>query len=121
MNYHHLYADEQGENHWRTVEVTLTEQRFAPPAENIFISDAQAASAFVFLRLHAGWNEPVHPSPKRQMLICLAGAVEVTASDGETRVIGPRDVWRMEDLTGKGHHTRVCSEEDFEAAVVQLD
>lgn len=121
MRYHHLYADDAGESHWRDVEVTLSERSFAPPAQSIEISGIEAARGFVFLRLRAGWNEPIHPTPKRQTLICLAGRVLVTASDGEAREIGPGDVWRMEDRSGKGHHTRVLDTDDFEAAVVQFD
>ena len=33
--------------------------------------------------------------------------------------IGKGDVWHMEDCSGKGHHTRVISDEDFEAVIVQ--
>lgn len=75
----------------------------------------------MFLKLPTGWNEPVHPTPQKQALICLAGAVCVTASDREAREIGPGDVWIMEDLTGKGHHTRVISDDDFNAIIVQYD
>ena len=121
MRYHHLYADEMGESRWRTVDVALEERSFAPPAKAIFVSDAEPARALLFLRLRAGWDEPIHPTPKRQTLICLAGAVLVTASDGEAREIGPGDVWRMEDRTGKGHHTCVVGEADFEAVIVQID
>jgi quercetin dioxygenase-like cupin family protein len=76
--------------------------------------------ALVFLKLPVGWDEPIHPTPTPQTLICLAGAVRVTASDGEVREIKRGDVWRMEDLSGRGHHTRVVSDEDFEAAVIQF-
>lgn len=121
MRYHHLYAAEDGESHWRTVEVPLEERTFAPPARAIFISEGEPAVATVFLRLDAGWDEPIHPTPKRQTLFCLGGAVRVTASDGEARVIGKGDVWRMEDTHGKGHHTAVISDHAFEAALVQFD
>jgi hypothetical protein len=119
MWFHHLYADESGESHWRKVELMLQERIFAPPAQRIFISEA--TKVLVFLSLKSGWNEPSHRTPKRQILMCLAGAVRVTASDGEARDIGRGDVWRMEDVTGKGHHTRVISGVDFEAVVVQFD
>lgn len=119
MRYHHLYADEAGESHWKDVEVRLEERVFAPPAKGIEISDPVTATGMLFLRLEKGWSEPVHPTPKPQMLVCLSGAVIVTASDGEERRIGPGDVWYMEDVTGKGHHTRVEGEEDFEAVIVQ--
>lgn len=121
MQYHRLYADEAGESHWETVQVTLDEKEFAPPAQAIEVSASEAATAHMFLRLRAGWNEPVHTSPVRQKLICLRGAVRVTASDGETRDIKAGDVWFMEDLTGKGHHTAVLGEADFEAVIVQHD
>ena len=119
MKYFLLSADKTGTSHWSDIDVSLTPVEFAPPAGNIHLSEGEDAARVVFLRLPAGWNEPQHPSPRAQMLICRQGAVEVTASDGEKRIIGPGDVWRMEDTTGEGHHTRVVSDEDFDAVVVQ--
>jgi len=121
MIIHHLHTDAAGESHWRDVDIAFQEQVFAPPATGVLVSDAEAAVATLFLRLPPGWNEPPHPTPKRQTLVCLRGAVEVTASDGETREIGAGDVWRMEDCTGKGHHTAVVGEEYFEAVMIQFD
>ncbi|MCB2080328.1 MAG: hypothetical protein KDE55_21870 [Novosphingobium sp.] len=119
MKFHKLYCDEAGESHWQEVDVSLAERVFAPPAQDIEVSDPEPVRQMMFLRLKSGWNEPIHPTPVCQKLVCLAGAVKVTASDGEIRDIGPGDVWHMEDLSGKGHHTLVTSEEDFEALIVQ--
>jgi hypothetical protein len=121
VRYHHLYADETGESRWRDVEIALEERTFAPPAKGIHVSEPERTKNMVFLRLHSGWSELIHPTPIRQTLICLAGAVRVTASDGAVREIGPGDVWRMEDLSCKGHHTRLISDEDFDAVIVQYD
>ncbi len=121
MQYHRLFADEAGESHWETVDVLLEETSFAPPAQNIEISTPEPARQMMFLRLQKGWNEPVHPTPVRQKLVCLAGSVLVTASDGDMREIGPGDVWHMEDRTGHGHHTKVTSDADFEAVIIQFD
>jgi hypothetical protein len=120
MKVHMLYVDDAGESHWCDVLPALSEKVFAPPAQEIEISEPETASQMLFLRLRAGWDEPIHPTPIRQKLICLAGAVCVTASDGTQRTIGQGDVWHMEDLHGKGHHTRVTSAADFEAVIVQL-
>ena len=68
----------------------------------------------------SGWHGDWHPAPRRQFSCNLAGEVEVTASDGETRLFLPGDVLLLEDTTGKGHKTKVTSEEDFIIAVVQL-
>ncbi len=119
MKYHHLYSDTDGESHWKDVDVALAERSFAPPAKAIEISDPDAASAMLFLKLRSGWDEPIHPTPIRQTLICLRGMARVTASDGDYRDICPGDVWRMEDIGGKGHHTRVISDDDFETVIVQ--
>ena len=121
MRYHHLFAEETGESRWRDVEISLEERTFAPPAQGIQVSNPEPVKSMMFLKRHAGWNEPIHPTPKRQMLICLAGMARVTASDGDEREIGPGSVWRMEDLRGKGHRTHVVSEDDFEAVIVQYD
>jgi len=120
MRYAHLYADESGVSHWRDTDVTLEERTFAPPAKAIEVSEAEPAERMLFLRLRAGWNEPVHASPIPQLLVCTAGAVEITASDGEVRRIGKGDIWRMEDLTGEGHHTRVVGDEEFLCVIVQF-
>lgn len=121
MKYQKLYADDAGESRWADIDVTLDEKSFAPPAKVIDVSDPEPARQMLFLRLRAGWDEPIHPTPVRQKLICLAGAVRITASDGSHRDIGKGDVWHMEDTHGKGHHTRVTSDKDFEAVIVQFD
>lgn len=119
MHFHKLYSDENGESHWATIGVTLTEKTFAAPAKSIEVSAAEPFSTTLFLRLKAGWDEPIHTTPVVQKLICLRGAVRVTASDGDAREIGAGDVWHMEDTHGKGYHTAVISTEDFEAVMVQ--
>lgn len=121
MKFQKLYVDAQGESHWEDIDVTLAERSFAPPAQAIEISEPEPVKKTMFLRLKSGWNEPIHPSPITQKLICLSGTVRVTASDGEARDIGPGDVWHMEDKHGKGHHTMVTSAEDFLSVIIQYE
>ncbi len=40
---------------------------------------------------------------------------------GESREKRVGDVWHMEDRGGHGHHTKVTSESDFEAAIIQYE
>ncbi len=121
MKYQKLFSDDNGESHWEDIDVKLEERTFAPPARNIEISDPEPVKQAMFLRLRAGWNEPIHPTPVAQKLICLAGNVRVTASDGEVRDIGPGNVWHMADNHGKGHHTLVTSKEHFECMIIQYE
>jgi hypothetical protein len=121
MRFQKLFSDDAGESHWKDVEVSVETRTFAPPAQDIEISEPEPVRQMMFLKLRSGWNEPVHPTPVRQKLVCLAGAVRVTASDGEVRDICRGDVWHMEDNQGKGHHTLVTSDEDFECVIVQYE
>ena len=120
MKYYRLSADAAGESHWQDIDVPLETRSFAPPARDIEVSQPEPATQMMFLRLRSGWDEPVHPTPVAQKLVCVAGSVRVTASDGDLREIGPGDIWHMEDTHGKGHHTIVTSAEDFEAVIVQF-
>jgi quercetin dioxygenase-like cupin family protein len=45
------------------------------------------------------WHNP----SQRQLIIRLAGEMEIETSDGDVRRIRPGDVILAEDLTGKGH------------------
>ena len=121
LRFQRLYSDADGESHWEDVDVVLQERSFAPPAKAIEISEPEKVENVLFLRLKAGWDEPIHPTPVSQKLICRSGTAQVTASDGEVRKIGPGDVWHMEDRRGRGHRTVVTSEEDFEALIVQYE
>jgi hypothetical protein len=47
-----------------------------------------------------------HNAPRRQFVVNLAGTVEIVASDGEKRLLGPGSILLAEDLTGKGHTSR---------------
>ena len=114
-----LYDGEDGLSRWRDEPVALIPRLFAPPAGPIAASDPQPADAFLLLELPAGWDDPAHPSPRRQTLMVLAGEAEVTAGDSEIRRLGPGDLWRMEDTGGEGHRTKIVGEATFRAAVVQ--
>jgi quercetin dioxygenase-like cupin family protein len=121
MKFQKLFSGGDGESHWNDVEVTVETRTFAPPAQDIEISEPEPVKQMMFLKLRSGWNEPIHPTPVAQKLICLAGSVRVTVSDGEFRDIGPGDVWHMEDKHGKGHHTVVTSVEDFDCVIIQYE
>jgi hypothetical protein len=53
-----------------------------------------------------------HPAPRRQYVITLSGRGEIELIDGTKIPLGPGSINLAEDLTGKGHITRVIGNED---------
>jgi hypothetical protein len=68
----------------------------------------------------------LHVAPRRQLIFCLAGVVEIESGDGTKRRFGPGDIYMADDLTGEGHshreiegplvHAWVGVPDDFDAA-----
>ena len=52
-----------------------------------------------------GRSDQYHTPGRRQFVITISGAAEITCAGGQ-RVFGPGDVLFAEDLTGEGHSNR---------------
>lgn len=115
-----LYSDAEGESHFEDLEIELNLTDYAPPAPPLYLSNATPANQFAFMKAPAGWSSDWHPSSARNLFFVLSGEWQVTASDGESRTFGVGSVLLVEDTTGKGHSSRVISESDSLAAMVQL-
>ena len=121
ITYSRLYADEHGESHFEDIEIDLTLTEYVPPAPPLSLSSFTPATQFGFMNAPAGWSSDWHPTSARNIFFVLTGEWEVTASDGESRRFAAGSVLLVEDTEGKGHSSRVVSEEDSLAAMVQLD
>ena len=98
MKIHNLYTDENGESHFRDIEIEWAEN-----AARQQIVEAVPATGVIFRETEAEHNVDWHPAPRRQYIVNLDAGVKITASDGESRFIAAGDVILVEDTTGKGH------------------
>ena len=98
MRVHNLYADDDGESHFRDIEVDWVDKGRAGK-----LSDRMPATGIIFRQSPADYELDWQPAPRRQYIINLDAGVRITASDGESRVIGPGEVRLVEDVSGKGH------------------
>jgi quercetin dioxygenase-like cupin family protein len=71
------------------------------------LATLQAAKGVVFRTTKPGYFSDWHNAPRRQFVITLAGEMEIGLADGSVHRYGPGHVTLAEDLTGKGHTTRV--------------
>ncbi|HEX6999572.1 MAG TPA: hypothetical protein VF322_15640 [Gammaproteobacteria bacterium] len=94
----HIYATPDGESHHEIVEIS-NEAGEIPVA---------SMTAGAYARNDANAAE-WHTAPRRQFAINMTGTLEVEISDGSRHRIGPGDLVFLEDVTGKGHVTRVLS------------
>ena len=105
MRIHNLYTDAKGESHFRDIEVEWAEERRGSK-----LSKRLPAAGIIFRQTKADNDLDFHNAPRRQYIVNLQGSVRITASDGESRVIGPGEVFLVEDTTGKGHQSHTLGE-----------
>jgi hypothetical protein len=116
-----LYATPDGESHYDTIEYSMNLLDDSPPAKPHWFTDAQTAKSWVYVRCPVGWDGGLHPTPRRQIVICTSGSLRVTSSLDDTRELKPGDAVLLEDTSGKGHISEVTSQIDFEAFAIRLE
>ena len=104
MRIHNLYTDERGESHFRDIEVEWVEETRGGK-----LSRRLPASGIIFRQVPPDYDLDWHPAPRRQYIINLDAGVEITASDGEIRVINAGEVILVEDTSGKGHLSKALN------------
>ena len=116
MRIHNLYVDDKGETHFRDIEVEWKNE--GPGGKT---SDTFKATGIIFRETPGSYDYSWHPAPRRQYIINLDGGVEITASDGERRVIGAGEVLLVEDVTGKGHLSKAINGRMRHSIFVPID
>ena len=111
-----LRADASGQSHWRDVEVEWVEETRSGK-----LSKRLPATGIIFREVPATYDLDWHPAPRRQYIINLDAGVRITASDGESRVIGAGEVVLVEDTSGKGHLSKAISGQIRHSIFVTID
>ena len=101
-----LYTGPDGQTHAEEIEVTLTGDRLNEVSEMFKVTGAEIH------RAPAGKVNDWHNTPRRQYTITLSGRGEVEVAGGIRIPEGPGSISLAEDMTGKGHITRVVGTED---------
>lgn len=95
-----MYTGDDGRSHFEDLAVPLDDTPLVGQLSALIPGDG------VFFRESAaGGSRDFHCAPRRQFVVMLSGAVEITCSGGESRVLGAGEVLLADDTTGEGHRT----------------
>jgi hypothetical protein len=101
---HRLFTGPDGQTHVEEIEA------LSPEGGNMYKLMANAGATIN--RAPPGRVADWHTAPRRQYVITLSGHGQVELIDGTKIDLGPGSIDLAEDLTGKGHITRVIGNED---------
>ena len=116
MRIHNLYTDANGESHFRDIKIEWVEETRGGK-----VSKRLPASGIIFRQVPSTYDLDWHPAPRRQYVINLDGGVQITASDGLSRIIGAGEVILVEDTTGKGHLSKAVDSKLRHCVFVPVD
>jgi quercetin dioxygenase-like cupin family protein len=113
----HLYTGEDGESHIEDVEYALDAFEGGAGADGIAITG-------ITFRLWDGAppKHDLHNTSKPQLVIHLAGSVEVECTDGSKRTLKPGEIMVSENVApGKGHYSTELDSQRLQLLIPYTD
>ena len=105
MRIHNLYTDENGESHFRDIEVEWAGVDYT----NSKYTDIIKVSGMNIRLTDGDYHVDCHTAANDVYVINLDAPSEIVASDGESRVIGVGEMLLLQDTTGKGHMSKAVA------------
>ena len=115
-----VYSGADGQSHIAELALALEPFRDVEGAHGQGTA-LQPARGIAFRVAPPGYVLDWHCAPRRQYSISLSGTAEIEVGDGTVVRVEPGDVVLAEDLTGRGHVTRVVGAEPRFYAIVPLN
>jgi hypothetical protein len=111
-----LYEDDKGTSHFRELDVDWSEQLYT-----LRTTKRIPVKSLFFVESPADYDLDWHTAPRKQYIINLDAAVQITAGDGESREIGIGQVILVEDTNGQGHLSKVIGNKIRHAAFIAVE
>jgi len=77
-----------------------------------WITPLRDADSIGYNRMPSGFVEDWHNAPRPQFVMVMRGALDVEASDGQTRRLTPGSVLLAADIIGRGHRSVVIGPDE---------
>ena len=115
-----VVTGDDGKTRFVDARVPMELGDFAPPAPPNEISAHFPATQVTFGRLPPDWYGDWHPTPRRQYIVLMRGALEVETGDGAKREFSAPATMLLEDVSGRGHRPRVIGGTGAEYAAIAV-
>lgn len=102
-----FHATADGESCFQDIQIPILEPRPDQFGHTILQSNAWPSPSIRFVQLPQGLDQSWHNAPARQIVVVLSGSIEVGTSDNQKRRFAYGQAFIADDVTGKGHLTRV--------------
>lgn len=120
MNLKILHTKASGHTALREEKINFEAQNFLKQGPSVSLCDYGAAKTLKFVSLDQAWEGGWHNTPVRQLIICISGEADISASDGDKVNLQAGDTLLLEDLTGEGHCTVVRSDSPWVCALIEV-
>src|SRR3954469_20750123 len=68
-----MFSDAAGECRFDQTDIPLVMKAYAPPAAPVAVSAPMPTGQCVFMRIPPGFVGDQHPSPQKQLVVCVGG------------------------------------------------
>lgn len=120
IDYVRVTLDDEDRSYFADAGAEVELREFAPPSGPIGVAGMQTAQSLVFTTADSTWATDWHPTPRRQFFFLLAGEITIEVESGEKRRFATGDIVLLEDVRGRGHDSRVVSDEPAVFAMVAV-
>jgi len=110
-----IYTGDDNKSHFDEIEIEI-----APNLSGL-VSELIPATGVIFRETGGDYDYDFHNAPRRQYVVNLDGAVEITVGSGEKRVLEAGEVFLAEDVDGQGHISRAVNGKIRHSLFITLD
>lgn len=111
-----IYTGDDGQSHFEDIDVELGLTGAGGKVSELF-----PANGLIFRETAADYDYDFHNAPRRQYVVNLDGALEITVGSGEKRVLEAGEVFLAEDVDGQGHISRAVNGRIRHSLFITLD
>ena len=115
-----MFSDAAGECRFDQTDIPLVMTEYAPPAAPVAVSTPIPTGQCIFMRIPPGFVGDQHPSPQKQLVVCVSGAARFRGSDEGTHVLRAGESLIDANTEGPGHVSEIISDVPFDAFLIAL-